>query len=60
MTEEMGKKSKEAGQAEAVLNDVKTILKPNGCLAVLEFKKTDGDFPVHLPVLSFLCVIGLC
>jgi ubiquinone/menaquinone biosynthesis C-methylase UbiE len=32
----------EAGQAEAVLKNVKTILKPNGCLAVLEFKKIDG------------------
>jgi ubiquinone/menaquinone biosynthesis C-methylase UbiE len=32
----------EAGQAEAVLKAVKTILKPNGCLAVLEFKKCDG------------------
>jgi ubiquinone/menaquinone biosynthesis C-methylase UbiE len=32
----------EAGQAEAVLKDVKTILNPHGCLAVLEFKKIDG------------------
>mgnify|MGYP006295628505 FL=1 len=32
----------EAGQVKAVLKAVKTILKPNGCLAVLEFKKCDG------------------
>ncbi len=44
MAEEKGKNPKGAGQAEAVLKAVKTILKPNGCLAVLEFKKCDGLF----------------
>jgi ubiquinone/menaquinone biosynthesis C-methylase UbiE len=32
----------EAGQADAVLKDIKTILKPNGCLAVIEFRKIEG------------------
>ena len=32
----------EAGQAGAVLKQVQTLLKPNGRLAVIEFKKIDG------------------
>ena len=32
----------EAGQTDAVLKEVKTLLKPRGCLAVLEFKKIEG------------------
>lgn len=32
----------EAGQTEAVLKAVKTLLKPGGCLAVIEFKKMEG------------------
>lgn len=32
----------EAGQTEAVLKQVKTLLKPKGCLAVIEFKKVEG------------------
>ena len=29
-------------KAGAVLKQIKTILKPNGCLAVIEFKKIEG------------------
>jgi ubiquinone/menaquinone biosynthesis C-methylase UbiE len=32
----------EAGQADVVLKEIHTLLKPNGRLAVLEFKKIDG------------------
>jgi ubiquinone/menaquinone biosynthesis C-methylase UbiE len=32
----------EISKAGAVLKEIKTILKPNGCLAVIEFKKMDG------------------
>ena len=32
----------EMNKAGAVLKQIKTILKPNGCLAVIEFKKIDG------------------
>lgn len=32
----------EAGQADAVLKEIKTLLKPNGCLAIVEFKKIEG------------------
>jgi len=32
----------EAGQTDAVLKEVKTLLRPGGCLAVLEFKKIEG------------------
>lgn len=32
----------EAGQTDAVLKEIKTLLKPRGCLAVLEFKKIEG------------------
>ncbi|MCD4735741.1 MAG: class I SAM-dependent methyltransferase [Bacteroidales bacterium] len=32
----------EMDKSGAVLEQVKTILKPSGCLAVIEFKKTDG------------------
>ncbi|MCP4553519.1 MAG: class I SAM-dependent methyltransferase [Bacteroidetes bacterium] len=40
----------EAGQADAVLKEIKTLLKPNGCLAVIEFKKIEGPPgpPVHI------------
>ena len=40
----------EAGQADIVLKDIKTLLKPNGCLAVVEFKKIEGPPgpPVHI------------
>ena len=31
----------------SVLKEVKTLLKPNGCLAVIEFKKIEGP-PVHI------------
>ena len=39
-----------AGQADAVLEDIKTLLKPNGCLAVIEFKKIEGPPgpPTHI------------
>jgi len=32
----------EADQTDAVLEQVKSLLKPNGCLAVIEFKKVEG------------------
>jgi ubiquinone/menaquinone biosynthesis C-methylase UbiE len=32
----------EMDKAGAVLKQIKTILKPGGCLAVIEFKKIDG------------------
>lgn len=32
----------EAGQTDAVLKQIKTLLKPNGHLAVIEFKKIEG------------------
>jgi ubiquinone/menaquinone biosynthesis C-methylase UbiE len=32
----------EADQTDAVLKQVNTLLKPNGCLAVIEFKKIEG------------------
>ena len=32
----------EADQTDAVLKQVKPLLKPNGCLAVIEFKKVEG------------------
>ena len=32
----------EANQTDAVLKQVKPLLKPNGCLAVIEFKKIEG------------------
>lgn len=40
----------EAGQADTVLKKIKTLLKPNGCLAVIEFKKIEGPPgpPVHI------------
>ena len=40
----------EAGQADTVLEDIKTLLKPNGCLAVIEFKKIEGPPgpPTHI------------
>ena len=40
----------EAGQANTVLKKIKTLLKPNGCLAVIEFKKIEGPPgpPVHI------------
>ena len=40
----------EAGQTETVLKEVKTLLRPGGCLAVLEFKKIEGPPgpPVHI------------
>ena len=40
----------EAGQADIVLKKIKTLLKPNGCLAVIEFKKIEGPPgpPVHI------------
>ncbi len=40
----------EAGQTDAVLKEVKTLLKPRGCLAVLEFKKIEGPPgpPIHI------------
>ena len=40
----------EAGQTDAVLKEVKTLLRPGGCLAVLEFKKIEGPPgpPVHI------------
>ena len=40
----------EAGQADRVLKKIKTLLKPNGCLAVIEFKKIEGPPgpPVHI------------
>lgn len=33
---------KEAGQADAVLKEMEALLRPGGCLAVVEFKKIDG------------------
>lgn len=40
----------EAGQADTVLEDIKTLLKPDGCLAVIEFKKIEGPPgpPAHI------------
>ena len=40
----------EAGQADTVLEDIKTLLKPIGCLAVIEFKKIEGPPgpPTHI------------
>jgi ubiquinone/menaquinone biosynthesis C-methylase UbiE len=40
----------EAGQADIVLKDIKTLLKPGGCLAVVEFKKIEGPPgpPIHI------------
>ena len=40
----------EAGQADTVLEDIRTLLKPNGCLAVIEFKKIEGPPgpPAHI------------
>ncbi len=32
----------EANRADTVLEEIKTLLKPNGCLAVIEFKKIEG------------------
>jgi len=32
----------EANKADIVLEEIKTLLKPNGCLAVIEFKKIEG------------------
>ncbi len=41
---------KEMNAAEKVLDQVKNLLKPGGCLAVVEFKKIDGPPgpPVHI------------
>ena len=33
---------KEMGAEQAVLKQVKTLLRPGGCLAVIEFQKKDG------------------
>ena len=33
----------EAGQADIVLKEIKRLLRPNGCLAVIEFKKIEGE-----------------
>lgn len=40
----------EAGQADTVLKKIKNLLKPNGCLAVIEFKKIEGPPgpPLHI------------
>jgi ubiquinone/menaquinone biosynthesis C-methylase UbiE len=40
----------EAGQTDAVLKEVKILLRPGGCLAVIEFKKIEGPPgpPVHI------------
>ena len=40
----------EAGQADIVLKEIKILLKPGGCLAVIEFKKIEGPPgpPVHI------------
>jgi len=40
----------EAGQADTVLKEIKTLIKPGGCLAVIEFKKIEGPPgpPVHI------------
>lgn len=40
----------EANQTDSVLKEIKTLLKPNGCLAVIEFKKIEGlpGPPVHI------------
>jgi ubiquinone/menaquinone biosynthesis C-methylase UbiE len=32
----------EANKADTVLEEIKTLLKPNGCLAIIEFKKNEG------------------
>ena len=40
------KKPKGAGK-DTVLEEIKTLLKPNGCLAVIEFKKVEGP-PMHI------------
>jgi len=32
----------EGGQADAVLEEIKTLLNPKGCLAIIEFKKIEG------------------
>jgi len=32
----------EVGQADTVLEEVKTLLNPKGCLAIIEFKKIEG------------------
>ncbi len=41
---------KEAGQADIVLKEIKPLIKPGGCLAVIEFKKIEGPPgpPVHI------------
>jgi ubiquinone/menaquinone biosynthesis C-methylase UbiE len=40
----------EAGHADKVLEEIKTLLKPHGCLAVIEFKKIPGPPgpPMHV------------
>ena len=40
----------EAGQADTVLKEIKTLLNPKGCLAVIEFKKVEGPPgpPIHI------------
>jgi len=40
----------EADQTDAVLKRIKPLLKPNGCLAVIEFKKVEGSPgpPIHI------------
>jgi ubiquinone/menaquinone biosynthesis C-methylase UbiE len=40
----------EAGQADTVLKEIKTLLNTNGCLAIIEFKKIEGPPgpPVHI------------
>jgi ubiquinone/menaquinone biosynthesis C-methylase UbiE len=40
----------EEGKTDPVLKEVKTLLRPNGCLAVIEFKKIEGPPgpPVHI------------
>jgi len=40
----------EAGQADIVLKEIKTLIKPGGCLAVIEFKKIEGPPgpPLHI------------
>ena len=37
-------------QADTVLENIKTLLKPDGCLAVIEFKKIEGPPgpPAHI------------
>ena len=40
----------EADKTDTVLSEIKTLLKPNGCLAVIEFKKIEGPPgpPIHI------------